>query len=101
MTSKKPRSGSSAGSTDVPAASEPDALTTSSFEDTMRRLTHIVEDLEGGELSLEESLARFEEGVRLARASQARLDAAEARVEELMRIDERGNPVVRELDEDS
>jgi exodeoxyribonuclease VII small subunit len=82
-------------------ADTPDTVTASSFEDAMRRLTHIVEDLEGGELSLEESLARFEEGVRLARASQARLDAAEARVEELMRIDEKGNPVVRDLDADA
>lgn len=103
MTSRKPRAPAPA-SVAPPGDAEgetAEAVTASSFEDAMRRLTHIVEDLEGGELSLEESLARFEEGVRLARASQARLDAAEARVEELMRIDEKGNPVVRELDTDS
>lgn len=69
-----------------------------SFEDSVRRLGDIVERLEGGELPLEESLRLFEEGVRLARASQARLDAAEKRVEELLTVDEKGNPIVRELD---
>jgi exodeoxyribonuclease VII small subunit len=61
-------------------------------------LTEVVEKLESGELGLEESLALFEEGVGLARAAQARLDAAEKRVEELVRIDENGNPVVKELE---
>ncbi len=70
---------------------------TLSFEAAMKRLTAIVESLETGELSLEESLARFEEGVRLARTSQAKLDAAESRVEELLRLDEQGVPVVEEI----
>ncbi len=69
-----------------------------SFEDAVRRLGEIVDRLEGGDLPLEESLKLFEEGVRLARASQARLDAAEKRVEELLGIDADDNPVVRELE---
>jgi len=69
-----------------------------SFEDSIRRLGEIVETLENGELPLEESLRLFEEGVKLARASQAKLDRAEKRVEELLGIDEEGNPVVREMD---
>jgi exodeoxyribonuclease VII small subunit len=68
-----------------------------SFEDSVRRLSEIVHRLEEGDLPLEESLRLFEEGVRLARASQARLDSAEKRVEQLLAIDENGNPVVREL----
>jgi exonuclease VII small subunit len=40
----------------------------------------------------------FEEGTRLSRVSQAQLDAAEKRVEELLAIDAAGQPVVRELD---
>jgi exodeoxyribonuclease VII small subunit len=68
------------------------------FEAALKRLTAIVERLEGGELSLEQSLALFEEGTRLSRASQAQLDAAEKRVEELLAIDASGKPVVRELD---
>ena len=77
-------------------ASAPEAL--GSFEATLERLHHIVERLEGGELDLEESLRLFEEGVRLSRASQARLNSAEKRVEELLAIDANGQPIVRELD---
>jgi exodeoxyribonuclease VII small subunit len=73
-----------------------DALT--SFEATLERLHQIVERLEGGELDLEESLRLFEEGVRLSRASQARLNSAEKRVEELLAVDANGQPIVRELD---
>jgi exodeoxyribonuclease VII small subunit len=68
------------------------------FEHALARLTAIVEQLEGGELSLEQSLALFEEGTRLSRTSQAQLDAAEKRVEELLAIDPDGEPIVRELD---
>jgi exodeoxyribonuclease VII small subunit len=68
-----------------------------SFEDTVKRLTKIVEQLERGDLPLEQCLQLFEQGVKLARASQARLDAAERRVEQLLTIDEQGNPIVREL----
>ena len=70
---------------------------TPSFEEAMKRLAQIVEELEESELSLEESLNKFEEGVRLARASQAHLDQAEARVEELLGVDEDG-PVTEELE---
>ena len=69
-----------------------------SFEASLHRLTEVVEKLESGELGLEESLSLFEEGVGLARAAQTRLDAAEKRVEELVRIDENGNPIVKELE---
>ena len=73
----------------------PEAL---GFEEALKRLTAIVERLESGELSLEQSLSLFEEGTRLSRTSQAQLDAAEKRVEELLAIDAAGQPVVRELD---
>lgn len=69
-----------------------------SFEESTRRLTAIVEQLEGGELPLERSLELFEEGVRLARAAKARLDRAEQRVEELLRVDPDGKPVVRNFE---
>lgn len=72
--------------------------TESSFEDSVRRLGDIVETLEGGELPLEDSIRLYEEGVRLARAAQARLARAEKRVEELLAVDDDGNPVVRELE---
>ena len=70
------------------------------FEESVKRLEHIVQRIESGDLPLEDSLALFEEGVKLARASQAQLDSAERRVEQLLNIDEDGNPVAREIDRD-
>jgi exodeoxyribonuclease VII small subunit len=66
-----------------------------SFEDAIRRLGQIVEQLERGDLPLEASLALFEEGIKLARLSQERLDRAEKRIEELLGIDDNGKPIVR------
>lgn len=73
------------------------AASAQSFESALERLNDIVEHLESGELPLEESLRLFEEGVKLSRLAQARLDSAEKRVEELLGLDENGNPMVREL----
>ena len=54
------------------------------FEEVMDRLQTVVEQLEQGDLPLEQSLAMFEEGVRLSRTGAKRLDEAERRVEELL-----------------
>jgi exodeoxyribonuclease VII small subunit len=71
--------------------SNPEApATLASFEESIARLTKIVERLEEGELTLEESLALFEEGIKLSRLSQDRLDKAQKRVEKLLRVDEQG-----------
>ncbi|HEX4511877.1 MAG TPA: exodeoxyribonuclease VII small subunit [Polyangiaceae bacterium] len=61
-----------------------------SFEQSMERLTHVVEKLEEGDLPLEQSLALFEEGVRLSRLAQERLDAAQQRIERLLTVDAQG-----------
>ncbi|WP_416138729.1 exodeoxyribonuclease VII small subunit [Halomonas sp. HK25] len=53
------------------------------FATTVDRLERLVERLESGELSLEASLAAFEEGIRLTRDAQRRLDEAELRVRTL------------------
>ncbi|MGF2075739.1 exodeoxyribonuclease VII small subunit, partial [Enterococcus casseliflavus] len=58
--------------------------TPASFEESIRRLGEIVQLLERGDIPLEESLRLFEEGVKLARASQGRLDSAQRKVEELL-----------------
>jgi exodeoxyribonuclease VII small subunit len=72
-----------------PTESEP------SFEASTERLAHVVEELERGDLPLERALALFEEGVKLARTAQTRLDRAERRVEELLGVDARGQPITR------
>jgi exodeoxyribonuclease VII small subunit len=55
------------------------------FDEVLVALKQIVERLESGQLSLENALAAFEEGVRLARQGSQILDAAERRVEILTR----------------
>ena len=57
------------------------------YEDIVQRLAKVVERLEGGGLSLEESIAAFEEGIRLARAGAAKLEEAERKVELLLEND--------------
>lgn len=60
------------------------------FEAAIKRLTEIVQTLERGEIPLEESIRLFEEGIKLSRSSQQRLDAAEKRVEQLLAVDAQG-----------
>jgi exodeoxyribonuclease VII small subunit len=50
------------------------------FEGVLERLGEIVEQLEGDGLELDESLALFEEGVRLLRRAESTLDGAEERI---------------------
>ncbi len=53
------------------------------FEEALRQLEAIVEAMETGDLPLETMLARFEEGVKLARQCQARLQEADLRIQQL------------------
>jgi exodeoxyribonuclease VII small subunit len=55
------------------------------FEDAFQKLESIVKKLEGGNLSLEESLKAFEEGVRLSRFCSKKLDEAEKKLEILLK----------------
>ncbi|MFQ5586787.1 MAG: exodeoxyribonuclease VII small subunit [Thermodesulfobacteriota bacterium] len=57
------------------------------FESALKRLEEIVDTLEEGNLSVEESLKLFEEGVRLSRLSNKILDDAERRIEMLVKRD--------------
>ncbi len=58
------------------------------FEDALSKLEEIVEKLESGELSLEESLAAFEEGIKLSRVCSGQLDAAERKIEILIKAED-------------
>lgn len=55
------------------------------FEKALADLEKIVEALEGGELTLDESLKKYEDGVKLTRACQAKLQEAEKKIEILTR----------------
>ncbi len=56
-----------------------------SFESSLKELEEIVEQLEAGDLPLEHSLELFEQGVKLSRNCQKRLDEAERKVELLLK----------------
>jgi len=53
------------------------------FEQAFGQLEEVVQQLESGELSLEQSLALFEKGVRLAKLCEGKLDQAEQKVSQL------------------
>ena len=55
------------------------------FEQQLKSLEALVESLESGDLSLEDSLKSFETGIKVARDCQQALKAAEQKVELLMR----------------
>ena len=55
------------------------------FEKALADLEGIVEALEGGELTLDEALKKYEEGVKLTRACQSKLQEAEKKIEILTR----------------
>lgn len=67
------------------------------FGDNMKALESIVERLESDDLPLEEALAAFEEGVKLSKELRATLEAAQKKVEILLK-DSKGNPVVEPFD---
>lgn len=71
-----------------------------SFESSLEALERIVRDLEQGELPLEKSLELFEQGVKLSRECQERLNQAERRIEILMR-DNQGRPAARPFEPES
>jgi exodeoxyribonuclease VII small subunit len=56
-----------------------------SFEESLKRLETVVDQLEKGELTLEESLKLFEEGVNLTACCKQELDAAEGKVQMLVK----------------
>ncbi len=70
-----------------------------SFESSLQELEKIVRGLEEGDLSLEKSLELFEEGVKLSRECQERLNQAERRIEVLLK-DEDGNPALQAIEAD-
>lgn len=62
-----------------------------SFEDAVISLQKIVSDVEGGTITLDESLCRFEEGIGLLRQCYQFLERAEQRIEQLVSLDAQGN----------
>ena len=71
------------------------------FERSLRELEQLVERMEDGELSLEDSLACYERGIRLGRTCQQALDEAEQRIQVLTEKDGRPELELFEPDDKS
>ena len=59
-----------------------------SFEAAIEELDGLVDQLENGDLALDDALKKFERGISLARAGQSKLNDAEQRVSILLQNDE-------------
>lgn len=70
-----------------------------SFEEVLSRLTEVVRELEQGNLTLDESLARYEEGIGHLNQCQQKLASAERKIEVLSGFDREGNPVTQRFDD--
>ncbi len=67
------------------------------FEQAMKRLEEIVEQMESGDLPLEDLIGRYEEGMKLVKVCQERLASAEQRIEIITR-NSAGKPVVKRFE---
>lgn len=68
------------------------------FEEALKKLEKIVEDLEKGDLSLEEALKRYQEGIELSRICHQRLESAKKKIEILTK-NKKGEFELKPLDE--
>ena len=70
------------------------------FEDALEKLEQITKELEEGDLSLEESLQRFDEGVKLAEFCSNKLNDAQKKVEILLKKNDSLEPVEFEKEDE-
>lgn len=70
------------------------------FEKKLNRLEKIVEKMEAGDLSLDQSLKIFEEGIKLSRECHDQLDQAEQKVQTLLEVSEDGEAEMEDFDGD-
>jgi len=68
------------------------------FEQALAELDRIVRELEDGKTGLEDSLARYEQGVALLKQCYGQLRRVEHRIHELTGVDEQGNPLTKPFD---
>ncbi|MGE3973682.1 MAG: exodeoxyribonuclease VII small subunit [Bdellovibrionales bacterium] len=67
------------------------------FEIKLKRIEEIVKNMEGGDISLDQSLQLFEEGVKLSRECQSELTAAEQKIQQLVKVGADGTPTTKEF----
>lgn len=80
------------------SATDP-AITAMSFEEALRALEEIVHKLESGEVPLDETITLYERGEVLRKHCQTRLDAAQARIDKIVKTED-GRAVAQPFDAD-
>lgn len=70
---------------------------TGSFEHSLKKLEEIVQTLEGGEIPLDDTLAKFEEGMKLVQFCHSKLNEAEKKLKILVK-DKNGNFSLKDED---
>ena len=60
-------------------------MTTQKFEDALKRLEEIINNLEQGEVPLEETVKMFQEGITLAKICKDRLQSAEKEIQKIVK----------------
>jgi exodeoxyribonuclease VII small subunit len=76
------------------SAGQPAAAKDLPFEEALKTLEAVVEAMESGDLPLESLLAKFEEGTRLVKTCQAKLEEAELKISQLEQ-NAAGEPVLK------
>jgi exodeoxyribonuclease VII small subunit len=73
-------------------------MTEIKFEEALKKLEKIVEDLEKGDLSLDEALKKYQEGIELSRMCSQRLENAKKKIDVLVK-NKKGEFELKSLDE--
>ncbi len=71
-----------------------------SFEESFARLEAVVSQLENGQVTLDQSLILYEEGIHLIRACHEKLAGVKRKIEIITGLDEEGNPTTKPIQED-
>ena len=69
------------------------------FEDALKKLEKIVEDLEKGDITLDDALKKYQEGIELSRLCTSRLESAKKKIDLLVKS-KKGDFELKALDED-
>ena len=69
------------------------------FEEVLKKLEKIVEDLESGDLSLDEALKKYQEGIELSRSCSQRLETAKKKID-LLTKGKKGEFELKPLEEE-
>lgn len=68
------------------------------FEENLAKLEQLTQDIKRNDISLEDALKNFEEGIKLARGMEAEIDKIEGKIQQLMNQPDPDNGVAPQMD---